>query len=459
MRNAGRLIDILDRMENGPVTAERDFDMKFIAARTKELVKEHEIKFDRVNLVNTDDALADRCFEAGLRLAEEAGLYCTSNSRRLTWTRREILDTIKYAPTSLVIGSGHDAHREHRRCPEDPAPPTIIGGPIGQTLPEDLFLPIMQSYIQEPIIDTIITGTLETVYGRDPRTKSPWEILAGWREAELVFLAARLAGRQGIAVGSVENAASDIPELSATSYGGFRQTDWHHVAMVSELKTNYELLNKLTHIVRTDSIVHSFYNPIYGGMAGGAEGVAVVTVAGMLLLQMAYMTTTHSQCPTHPFNLADTTPEILWSISLSCQALTRNTPFMLDVLTSPVGGPCTKTVLYESAAVAATATVSGAARLMGVRSTVGKFKGHSSGLEARFNGEVGHAVAGLSRGQVNEIVQQIVPRYKDLLDTEPKGVRFDRGAYDMHTLRPTADWLRLYDEVKEELAGLGVPFK
>jgi methylamine---corrinoid protein Co-methyltransferase len=458
MRNAGRLIDILDRMENGPVTSERDFDMKMIAGRIKELVKEYDIKVDPAHLINSDDALADRCFEAGLKLAEEAGAFCTSNGRRLTWSRREILDTIKWAPTSLVIGKGHDAHREQRRGPEDPTPPTVIGGPIGQTLPEDLFLPIMQSYIQEPIMDTIITGTLETAYGRDPRTKSPWEILAGWREAELVMLAARLAGREGIAVGAVENAASDIPELSATSYGGFRQTDWHHVAMISELKTNYELLNKLTHIVRTDSIVHCFYNPIYGGMAGGSEGVAVVTVAGMILLQMMYMTTTHSQCPTHPFNLADTAPEILWSIALSCQALTRNTPFMLDVLTSPVGGPCTKTVLYESAAVATTATVSGVARTMGVRSTVGKFKGHSSGLEARFNGEVALAVAGMSREKANEIVKQIVPKYKDLLDKEPKGKRFDQ-VYDMHTLRPTAEWQTMYDEVKEELFGLGIPFK
>lgn len=458
MRNAGRLLDILDRMERGPVTDEKEFDTKFIAANIKRLVKEYDIKFDGVNLVNTDDDMADRCFQAGLELAETAGVFCTSNGRRLVWSRREILDTIKYAPPSIVIGTSHDAHREHRRDPEDPRPPTVIGGPIGQTLPEDLFLPIMQSYIQEPIVDTIITGTLETVYGRDPRTKSPWEILVGWREAELVFEAARRAGRQGIAIGCVENAASDIPELSATSYGGFRTTDWHHMAMISELKTNYELLNKLTHLVRTDCILHSFYNPIYGGWAGGAEGVAVVTVAGEIMLQMLYMTTTHSQCPTHPFYMSDTAPEILWSISLSCQALTRNTPFMLDVLTSPVGGPCTKTLLYESAAVATTATVSGVARLMGVRSTCGKFKGHSSGLEARFNGEVGHATAGMSRVQANELVKQIVPKYKDLLGAEPKGKRFDE-AYDMWTLRPTPEWLGIYDEVKDELSRLGLPFK
>jgi methylamine---corrinoid protein Co-methyltransferase len=458
MRNAGRLIDILDRMENGPITDEKEFDMKFIAARIPQLIKEFEIKFDGTNLINRDDEMADRCFQAGLKLAAEAGVFCTSNGRRLVWSQPEIEETIKWAPRELMIGSGRDAHLEYRRDPEDPRPPTVIGGPIGTTLPEDLFIPIMQSYAQEPIIDTLVTGTLEKVYGRDPRTKSPWEILAGWHEVEMVFAAAKRAGREGIGIGCVQNAASDIPELSASSYGGYRQTDWHHHAMISELKTNYELLNKLAHTVRTDGIIHAFYNPIYGGLAGGAEGLAIVTVAGEILLQMTYMNSTHSQCPTHPFYMSDTAPEILWSISMSCQALTRNTPFMLDVLTSPKGGPCTKTVLYEAAAIASSATVSGVARLMGVRSAVGVLTGHVSGLEARFNGEVGHAIAGMSRGEVNDIVKQIVPKYKDQLDQEPAGKPFDQ-AYDMHTLRPTDEWQQMYDEVKEELFQLGIPFK
>jgi methylamine--corrinoid protein Co-methyltransferase len=457
MRNAGRLIDILDRMETGPVMDEKEFDMKVVAKRTAELVKEHEIKFDGKSIVNTDDAMADRCFEAGLQLAADAGLYCTSNNRRLLWTRDEIVETIKWAPKSVLLGAGRDAHTVYRRSPEDTTRPTVIGGPIGQTLPEDLFMPIMQSYAQEPIVDTVVTGTLATVYGRDPRTKSPWEILVGWHEAELMLTAAKRAGREGISIGCVENASSDIPQLSANSRGGFRQTDWHMHAVIGELKVDYMLLNKITHAVRTDVIIQSFYNPIYGGLAGGAEGTAVITVAGMILMQMAYMTTMHSQCPTHPFFMSNTTPEILWVIGMSCQALTRNTPFILDVLTSPKGGPCTKTVLYEATAVAATATVSGAARLMGVRSTVGKFQGHATGLEARYNGEVAVAVAGMSRGQINEIVSQVVPKYVDLLDQEPKGKRFDE-AYNMHTLRPTPEWDTMYREVKEEIAGLGIPF-
>jgi methylamine---corrinoid protein Co-methyltransferase len=456
MRNAGRLIEILDKMENGPVISEKEFDLKLIAKRTQELVKEFELVFDGSSIVNSDDEMADRCFQAGLTLAVDAGVYCTSNGRRLTWTRREIEDVIKYAPRKMEIGFGRDAHRDFRRDPEDPRPPTIIGGPVGNPLPEELFLPIMQSYIQEPILDAVINGTLGDVYGRVPRAGSPWELLSGWHEAEMSITAAKRAGREGISIGCVQTATGDIAELSATSYGGFRQTDFHHIGMISELKTDYKLLNKMTHLIKTDSIIHTFCNPIYGGLAGGAEGIAVMGVAGMILLQMMYMTTTHSTSPTHPFfQGCNTTPEILWGTSLFTQALSRNTPFMVVVVTTPVSGPGLKTLFYESAAMALTATVSGAARIMGPRSAAGTVPGHCSGLEARFAGEVGRAAAGMSRLQADELVKKIVPEYIDLLATDLGGQRFDQ-VYDMSTLSPTAEWLGTYDTAKEEMAKLGL---
>jgi methylamine--corrinoid protein Co-methyltransferase len=314
----------------------------------------------------------------------------------------------------------------------------------------------MQSYIQEPIVDAIMNPTLESVYGREPRTSSPWEVLGAWHELELTLVAARRAGREGIAIGCVASASTDIAELSASSYGGFRQTDYHHIAMISELKTDYKLLNKLTHLVRTDSIIHSFCNPIYGGLAGGAEGLAVLGVAGMILLQMTYMTSSHSSSPTHPFyNGCNTAPEILWGTSLFTQALARNTPLITVVATTPVAGPCTKTLLYETAAMGITAAASGATRVMGPRSAGGVIAGHCSGLEARFYGEVAHAAAGISRTDANEIVKQLVTKYKDDLPRSPIGKRFD-DAYDMTTLKPTDEWLTLYGEAKEELRHLGL---
>jgi methylamine--corrinoid protein Co-methyltransferase len=456
MRNTGRLINVLDRMEDGPVTSEKDFDRVFITERIKELVAEFDIHFDGDNIVNTDDDMADRCFEAGLTLAVDAGVYCTSNQRRLVWTRREIEEGIKAAPSSMTLGFGRDAFSDRQRVPEDVLPPTLLGGPVGVPTPGDLFTPVMQSYAQEPLVDALMNATLEDVYGRAPRTKSPWEVLSAWHEAELTLTALRRAGREGMSIGCVASAASDIAELSATSYGGFRKTDYHIIAMISELKVNYELLNKVAHLIRTDSIIHTFYNPIYGGLAGGAGGMAIVAVAGMILMQMAYMTTTHSSSPTHPFHACNTTPEILWVSGLYTQALARNTPFLTVLCLTPAGGPCTKELLYETAAMGTLATVSGVTRLMGPRSAAGIHSAHCTGLEARLFGEIGHATAGMSRGEADGLIQQLLPKYKDTFENPDIGKPFDE-AYDLHTLQPTAEWLGMYDEVKEELVQMGFP--
>ena len=82
------------------------------------------------------------------------------------------------------------------------------------------------------------------------------------------------AGRPGMAIGCVETSPTALAQLSAASWGGFRPSDWHHVATVSEFKTNYDLLSKVAHITRIGGVMECYYNPIFGGYAGGAEGVA-----------------------------------------------------------------------------------------------------------------------------------------------------------------------------------------
>jgi methylamine---corrinoid protein Co-methyltransferase len=455
MQNTGRLIDILDRMENGPVISEAEFDMKVISDRIQELVQEYDIHYSGDEVVNTDDAMADRCFEAGLQLAIDAGVYCKSSGRRMLWTRREIEEGIDDAPGEMTLGFGRDAHYEHARKPEDSTVPTILGGPIGIMLPEELFIPVMQSYAQEAKVDAVMNATLETVYGRAPRTRSPWEILSGWHEAELTLAALRRAGREGMSIGCVAGAASDITELSATSYGGFRKTDYHIIGMISELKVTYELLNKLTHLVRTDSIIHTYYNPIFGGLCGGPEGMAILEVAGMIMMQMVFMATTHSGSPTHPFLACNTTPEIMWQSSLFAQALARNTHLMTVYAVTSVFGPGMKNCLYETAAGAIMATVSGITKLMGPRPSGGARNAECSGLEARFYAEVARASAGMSRQEANRIVQLLLEKYQDDLKQGPQGQRFEE-VYDLHTLKPTEEWLGVYDEVKDECSGMGL---
>lgn len=457
MKSHVRLLDILDKAENGPIMAEKDFD-KLISTTVRELIKKYDLKYDRKDAILMDDEVADAFFRAGLELAERVGVYCVSTQRRMVFSREEILEALRWAPAELEIGTGLDRVVIRNRRPEDPLVPVNVGGPFGTPLPEELYTYIMESYIQEPVIDSVVGGNFHTIHGREPKTHSPWEVLLAWREIELTKVAAHRAGRPGISVGVVENAVTEVGELSGTSFGGFGPTDWHHVCFTSELKTNYSLLTKVAHLVKTECIIHDFYNPILGGHAGGPEGIAIAAVAGVILMSVVNMSTTHSICPTHPFYNCDTAPEIIWSISAAQQALNRNTHLLTTVMTSPVSGPGTESLLYECATMATTATVSGTARIDGVRSAVGVVVGHVSGLEARFNAEVAHAAAGISREQANEMIKEFQKHYVPLLDKQPIGKHFTE-VYDLKTLKPLPEWQKIYDKVKEDVIRIGLPMK
>ena len=279
---AQRLLDVVDRANTGPVMDEKEFDLECVADGIARVVREHEIAFDLDTIIQQDDAMIDRVWEGALEFLAATGVYNTSTRRVMRFTRREIDEAVRAAPVEVMIGSGGDARVLKHRQVEDSIPPLISGGPIGTPLSEDLYVPIMRSYFQEPILDTIVPGTLATTYGREVRSKSPLEIISSWQQVSLDFEVAALADRSGLSIMAVEMSTSDLGHLSAIGGDGYRNTDTHIVAMIGELKTNSELLNKVAHSVVQGGVLLGFYNPILGGMAGSPEGVAVLITAGMI---------------------------------------------------------------------------------------------------------------------------------------------------------------------------------
>ena len=456
MKNTNRLMNIIQRCLTGPIIDEEQFDSEHVTQGIRRVVKQYDIRLDRSHVVNLDDGLADRVWLAALDFLTSCGIYCLDTGRIILFSRDEIEQILAAAPLEVQLGSGVDAVRERYRLVEDTLPPLNMGGPVGSPISEELFLPVMLSYVQEPNVDVVCPATLSTVGGSDIRTRSPLEIMAAWEECDLMMQALQRAGRPGMAINCVQISISDVGFLSAISRNGYRPTDMHTLGMISELKVNFEQLNKVAHAVYQDGIIDPFANPIYGGLGGGVEGIAVLLTAEMVALNLVYMAVCHGSSPTHPFNFNDTGRQIMQATSLSLQALARNCHLMTNMTVSPVGGPGTKTLLYECAAYTTMCTVSGISRILGPRSACGTVQNHVSGLEARFNGQIAHAAARLNREQADEIVQRVLALYEDLQDKKPVGKPFQE-VYDIKTVQPTREWLSLYGEVLDEVSGWGLP--
>ena len=378
MEKLTRFLDVIDRSYNGPLVDEEEFDLKFVAGGVKRVLQKYAIKFNKDNIIQQDDALIDRAFEAGLDFLIECGVYNRSTGRLIKFSREEIFEVLQSAPSEITIGEGPDARIYRTRKVEDPTPPQVSGGPIGTPLSENHYVSIIQSYWQEPILDLIVPGTLATTYGRQLRSNSPLEIAASWQEVFLGNQAAERAGRPGLSRMCVEMSISDVGHLSSISRGGFKPTDVHVVPMIGEMKTNHELLNKIAHSIHQKGVILGFYNPILGGLAGPEEGVAILIIAGWIALHMIYTPDCVESCPTHPFMFNSPGPQILRAVTAAPAAFARHTHLLTEFMTSPVSGPGIESLLYECTGMAVVASVCGASRILGVRSAVGVVEKHLS---------------------------------------------------------------------------------
>jgi hypothetical protein len=256
-------------------------------------------------------------------------------------------------------------------------------------------------------------------------------------------------------IGCAEDSPSEIGELATCTYGGFRLTDWHHASFISELKVAYAELTKAIHYQHTGAFAHNFYNTIYGGYVGGADGLAVAIVAGVILMKATLNGTTFNPGPSHAHLSCNTFPTMIPALSLGFQAISRNTKLLTSSFPRPVAGPVTKELLYEAAAMAIATVPAGCSILEGIQSAAGRIEGHVTGLEAKFLAQVGRACEGLTRAEADPLVKKLVPLYaeKQKLGPAMAGKHFTE-AYDIETIQPTPEWQAIYEEVCQEMEDL-----
>jgi methylamine--corrinoid protein Co-methyltransferase len=450
-------LEFLDRGNQGEYLPEENWDLEKVSLTTRRLVRKYKLAWDPDQVIPHDPGLADAVFAAGFELACELGIYNRTNERIVLFDRSELEQGLRRMPQSLVMGEGKDARTLFSRKIMDERPPMVWAGNPGAPTPEELFLPMVMSWMQEPIVDLVTCGTLTRVDGREVRTGHPLEIVATRRELQYMRTGLRRVGRPGMGMLAAQSSVSELGDLAVAHPDYLRPCDSHLVPMLNELKMDHRniarVVNSLEYGMRNASLIC----PIVGGLGGDAPGTAVVNVASAILSSLSCMADYHIEHPIHMRHVATTTRAVMWVESVMEQAFARNAPCIIVSDVYPKSGALTLELLYETAANAIAITVSGA-HLEGCGSADGNAP-NGSGLEARWMGEVGHAVAhqGLGLQDANALVLKLLEKYEhifDLPDGNP-GVPFDR-AYELPALVPTPAWRQMYEQVKADLRSMGL---
>jgi methylamine--corrinoid protein Co-methyltransferase len=198
VREKGDVFESYERAISGPKMDENEWDRKVIPQTARKLKEKYHLKFDKSVLIPTDEDMLDRLFQAGLEMLSTCGTFCTDTNRVIKYTEDEIMMALAGAPREIVMGEGRDARHMVPRRYDDPNPPFCQGGPTGAPVSENIFVETHEAFAREPLVDTIVDGVFDTIYGHPLKSHTPWDVAASKAEAMSLREAVRRAGRPGM---------------------------------------------------------------------------------------------------------------------------------------------------------------------------------------------------------------------------------------------------------------------
>lgn len=458
--------EVADRAINtGRLQKVKDFDFHMFHVATR-LVKEYGLKYDPKVPIPADDDLADKVFEAGVKLYAEVGTYCLDSERVIVFTEEEIrqsLAELNQRPHEIAIGEGLDRRILYARGISDPRKPLVIGGIVESNPREGRdFVQIYKSVAQEKIIDGIYYGpSPASIEGRRWTLGSPLDVHASISAVGWMREALRSVGRPGLHL--LDACPSAIGAISTVHPDrGLRSSDAMTLPTYSELKVNYETLNKVAYCQNHGILKNPFWTSIIGGFSGGPEGCAVVNVASALSAIMVYQVggagyvCNAGLMQNPPIN---TVRAPVWVRNVSTQALARNTPLICGGGGLTAAGPGTEQMLWEIAVLGMHVACVGGHIIHGCRKSVLVKRNMGTGMEPRWEGEAARAACALSREDANEVVDYMIRKFENTItpETAPQGYSFEE-LYDFESARVKPEYFDLYSKVKRELEDRGLVF-
>ena len=451
------LIEVFDRADSGLLIPDTDYYMKRFVPKLREVVERYRIKWDRQTIVNTDDDLADRVFQAAVDLLAEAGAYCPDTNRVMAFTRDEILRAVEQAPKAARFGEGREAKTMYGRKVDDDSVPWIhVGGGI-YTTSEQIYLDTVEGLASINIVDSLSVPSILHLRGKDARVRSPQEVLAAIKTVILAREGIRRSGRAGLPIINGISAASNSVSMiaAASPQFGLRPSDGFLIDFLSEMMVNYEALQKVAYFNSISANIGSTSTPLFGGYAGGAEGVAVLATCYLIMGSLIYRGSYHYNAPLHQNLRISSTKPLLWAIGMSNQANARSMQYPVVNLPYLGGGAGTKMYHYEMAAYMLSVVPAGG----------NIFSGHPAKSvepdsllpqDHRFHAEIGLAAAKFSRRDAEPLAQAMFAKYEARIKEPAAGFRYEQ-VYDLQTkVVKNDEYLKTQDEMRAELKDMGL---
>ncbi len=457
------LLDYLERAVTGPILTQKDFQMKVLIPNVRKIVKQFDITYDPRDPVPSDDALADRLYEASIEFLARTGLYCSDTNRIIRFDRKEIAQGLANYPEAGTFGEGRDRSTLKPRKPEDRNPPWCHTGTGIVATSEEIAMAQVEGYAGVPHANSISIPALNTVRGMPVLGGTPLELYSVFNAIAAGRKALRMAGRPGLPILNLCSAATSATGTIAGCYPtvGLRTSDGWLIDFLAEMTVDFNNLNRLTFITTfMGGNVGSTALPILGGYAGGAPGTALVMaayhIAGCVFMKGAY----HLTGPLDMNLGCGSTRAGLWVFSVVGRATSRNMRYCAIALPYTVGGPCTKMYFYEAAAAQLAIVISGYAGIQTAHPAKAVVNDGVTPTEALFNANVAHGIAqsGMTADRASELCNQLLEKYEEDIKNPPPGTEGKTypELYDLKTHKRSEAYDRLYDEVIEELTRMGI---
>jgi len=450
-------VDVCLRTEEGVMMQNIDFYMNVFIPKLNEVVKKYDIKYDPEEPLPSDDALADRIFEAAFEFFLDVGLYVPDTSRNIKFTRNEIEQAMREVADEVWFGEEAERKAMKIRRPDDRKLPWFhLSGGVYATS-EQIFLNLVEAFASIPGCDSVGIPSLIKIRGHKYRVKSPLELLTCIKTIELGHEGFRRAGKPGMPIlnniSTSTNPSSTI--ASCNPDFGLRPSDGFYVDSLSEFIVDYEALNKAAFYNSWGANICSVSTPLLGGYAGGPEGTAVLGAAYMLIGPLVFKGRYHLNASLDFKEKISTSRAMLWVDSMINQSASRNTNYSRLNLGYLASGGGTDMYFQETSAFLLSVITSGG-HVEATHAAKAVVPNSVLPIEMAFNVEIGRVAAKMTRKEAAPFVKRLLEKYEKRIKEPPRGYLYPE-AYDLESGKPEDEnYLRIVEKSKNELREMGL---